>query len=136
MKLGQMPSMVNWPALLIAIGGIPILFLTPLSLGRDSSAVESPVVPPATIQRRRFVLASMVLALLASFAVGTFEVGFNLFGGQMLGLASGTMAIMFATCTVAMLLAQSMMLFPAVRRRIDHRWLTATPNTRCHNAVG
>lgn len=73
----------------IAIGGIPVLLLTPLTLGRDSSAAESLVAPPATIQRRRFVLASVVLALLASLAVGIFEVGFNLFGGQTLGLLVG-----------------------------------------------
>lgn len=125
-SVGQMPSMVNWPALLIAVGGIPILLLTPWSLGRDRSATESPVAPPAIVQRRRFVLASMVLALLASFAVGTFEVGFSLFGGQTLGLTSGTMAIMFITCSVAMLVAQSTLLLPAVRRRIDHRWVAAT----------
>jgi MFS family permease len=126
MNVGQMPNMVNWPSLLLAIGGIPILLLTPWSLGRDRSATESPVAPPATVQRKRFVLASMVLALLASFAVGTFEVGFNLFGGQTLGLTSGTMAIMFVTCSVAMLVAQSMLLLSSVRRRIDHRWVAAT----------
>lgn len=68
----------------------------------------------------------MVLAALATFAVGTFEVGFSLFGGQTLGLTSSTMAIMFVTCSVAMLVAQSMLLLPAVRRRIDHRWVAAT----------
>jgi SAM-dependent methyltransferase len=36
------------------------------------------------------------------------------------------MAIMFVTCSVAMLAAQSMLLFPAVRRRIDQRWVAAT----------
>lgn len=123
---GQMPNMVNWAALLIAIGGIPILLLTPWSLGRDRSAAESATAPPITVQRRRFVRASMVLAALASFAVGTFEVGFSLFGGQTLGLTSSTMAIMFVTCSVAMLVAQSMLLLPAVRRRIDHRWVAAT----------
>ncbi|MDO9196848.1 MAG: MFS transporter [Rhodoferax sp.] len=125
-SVGQMTSMVNWPALVIAVGGIPILLLVPWSLGRDRSTAELPTTPPVTVQRRRFVLASMVLALLASFAVGTFEVGFNLFGGQTLGLTNGTMAIMFVTCSVAMLVAQSMMLLPAVRRRIDQRWVAAT----------
>lgn len=124
--VGRMPSMVNWPGLVIAIAGIPILLLIPWSLGRDRSAAESFAAPSLTVQRRRFVLASMVLALLASFAVGTFEVGFNLFGGQTLGLTSSTIAIMFVTCSVAMLVAQSMMLLSAVRRRIDQRWVAAT----------
>lgn len=126
MNVGQMPSMVNWPAMLIAIAGIPILLLTPAGLARHR--VEAPPVstPATTVQRRRFVLASMVLAALASFAVGTFEVGFTLFGGQTLGLSGSAMAIMFVTCSVAMLAAQSMLLLPAVRRRIDQRWVAAT----------
>ncbi len=126
MRIEQMPSMVNWPALLIAAGGIPILLLTPWSLARDRSTAEVPVPTVASVQRQRFVLASMALAVLASFAVGTFEVGFSLFGGQTLGLASSTMAIMFVTCSVAMLAAQSLLLLPAVRQRIDHRWVAAT----------
>ena len=65
----------------------------------------------------------MLLVLLASFAVGTFEVGFNLFGSQTLGLPTSTMAVMFITCSVAMLAARSMLLFSAVRRRIDQRWV-------------
>ena len=126
MSVAQMPSMVSWPALLIAAGGLPILLLTPWSLGRDRSAAD--VLPPAraSIARRRFVLASRVLALLASFAVGTFEVGFTLFGGQTLGLTSSAMAVMFVTCSVAMLAAQSLLLLPAVRQRIDQRWVAAT----------
>ena len=126
MRIEQMPSMVNWPALLIAAGGIPILLLTPWSLARDRSTAEVPVPTVASVHRQRFVLASMALALLASFAVGTFEVGFSLFGGQTLGLASSTMAIMFVTCSAAMLAAQSLLLLPAVRQRIDHRWVAAT----------
>lgn len=123
---GQMPGMVNWPALMIALAGLPILFLTPASLGRDLVNVGLASAVAVTVQRRRFVLASMVLAALASFAVGTFEVGFTLFGGQTLGLASSTMAVMFVTCSVAMLVAQSLLLLPGVRRRIDHRWVAAT----------
>ena len=126
MTVDQMPSMVNWPALVIAIGGIPILLLIPWSLGRDRSSAELTVTPTATVQRQRFVLASMVLATMASFAVGTFEVGFSLFGGQTLGLTNRTMAIMFFTCSLAMLGAQSMLLVRAVRRRIDHRWVAAS----------
>ena len=123
---GQMPGMVNWPALMIALAGLPILFLTPASLGRDLVNVGLASAVAVSVQRRRFVLASMVLAALASFAVGTFEVGFTLFGGQTLGLASSTLAVMFVTCSVAMLVAQSLLLLPGVRRRIDHRWVAAT----------
>ena len=67
----------------------------------------------------------MLLALLASFAVGTFEVGFNLFGTQTLGLTTATMAAMFITCSLAMLAAQSMLLLSSVRRRVDQRWVAA-----------
>jgi DHA1 family multidrug resistance protein-like MFS transporter len=124
MSVGQMPSMVNLPALLIAIAGVPILLMTPGRLAHDRVATTVAAAP--TVQRRRFVLASMVLAAMASFAVGTFEVGFTLFGGQTLGLTGSTMAIMFVTCSVAMLAAQSMLLLPAVRRRLDQRWVAAT----------
>lgn len=126
MSLEQMPSMLNWPALLIAMVGVPLLLLTPAGLARHHPPAAATGRPPATTVRRRFVLASMVLAALASFAVGTFEVGFTLLGGQTLGLTGSAMAVMFVTCSVAMLAAQSMLLFPAVRRRIDHRWIALT----------
>ena len=123
---GQMPSMVNWPALVVGIIGIPVLLLAPWCLSRErptTAAAPAPGAEPAA--RRHFVRASMLLALLAAFAVGTFEVGFNLFGGETLGLASGTIAVMFFTCSVAMLAAQSTLLLPGVRQRIDQRWIAA-----------
>lgn len=126
MGVGQMPGMVTWPTLLIAASGLPILLLAPWGLVRDRAAEQTPAAALASVARRRFTLASMVLALLASFAVGTFEVGFSLFGGQTLGLSSSAMALMFVTCSVAMLAAQSLLLLPAVRRRIDQRWVAAT----------
>lgn len=49
--------------------------------------------------------------------------GFSLFGGQTLGLPSRTMAVMFITCSLAMLAAQSLLLLRPVRERIDERWL-------------
>lgn len=124
MRVGQMPGMVNWPALFIAIGGIPILLLIPWGVPRDRRSTESLALAATTLERRRFVLATMALALLASFAVGTFEVGFSLFGGGTLGLTSETMAIMFFICSAAMLAAQLMMLLPAVRGHINHRWVS------------
>ncbi len=125
-SVGKMPGMVNWPALAVAVVGIPLLLLAPVSLARDDATSFTASAPPPTVHRRRFVLASMVLAALASFAVGTFEVGFTLFGGQTLGLTGSALAVMFVTCSVAMLAAQSMLLLPAVRRRIDQRWVAAT----------
>ncbi len=122
--VGQMGTMLNWPALAVALAGVPLLLLAPLCLGRNH-----PVAPSLTVEdgasRRRFVHASMLLALLASFAVGTFEVGFNLFGSQTLGLTTATMAAMFITCSLAMLTAQSMLLLSSVRSRIDQRWVAA-----------
>jgi MFS transporter, DHA1 family, multidrug resistance protein len=122
--VGQMGSMLNWPPLAIALGGLPVLVLIPWCLGRDRAA-PLPAAPATSAVRQRFVQASMLLALLAAFAVGTFEVGFTPFGGQTLGLASSTMAAMFVTCSLAMLAAQSMLLLPSVRRRIDQRWIAA-----------
>ena len=122
--VGQMGTMLNWPALAVALAGVPLLLLAPLCLGRNHAVAPSLTVEDGA-SRRRFVHASMLLALLASFAVGTFEVGFNLFGSQTLGLTTATMAAMFITCSFAMLTAQSMLLLSSVRRRIDQRWVAA-----------
>lgn len=122
--VGQMGAMLNWPPMAIALAGVPVLLLAPGCLGRDAAG-EPPDPPSIGIDRRPFVHASMLLALLAAFAVGTFEVGFTLFGGQTLGLANTTMAAMFITCSLAMLAAQSMLLLPSVRQRIDQRWVAA-----------
>lgn len=122
--VGQMGGMLNWPALAVALAGVPLLLLTPWCLGRNHTVVQSLAAEDGA-SRKRFVRASMLLALLASFAVGTFEVGFNLFGSQTLGLTTTTMAAMFITCSLAMLAAQSMLLLSSVRSRIDQRWVAA-----------
>ena len=126
--VGEMGGMLNWPALAVAAAGTPLLLLAPLCFRGNHTIV--PALAPevngvANDPRRQFVHASMLLALLASFAVGTFEVGFNLFGSQTLGLTSATMAAMFITCSLAMLAAQSMLLLSSVRRRVDQRWVAA-----------
>ena len=126
--VGEMGRMLNWPAWVVAVAGVPLLLLTPLCLGRNHAIVAAPVLEVDAVAndpRRHFVHASMLLALLASFAVGTFEVGFNLFGSQTLGLTTTTMAVMFITCSLAMLAAQSMLLLSSVRRRVDQRWVAA-----------
>ncbi len=125
MPVGRMPLMVNWPAIAVALGGVPLLLLAPWGLGRKRAAVAREVSPQTSRVRRQFVRASMGVSMLASFAVGTFEVGFTLFGGQTLGLASSTMAVMFVTCSLSMLVAQSTLLFDGVRRRINQRWVAA-----------
>lgn len=125
MPVGRMPLMVNWPAIAVALGGLPLLLLAPWGLGRKPAAVARDVSLRASRVRRRFVRASMGVSLLVSFAVGTFEVGFTLFGGQTLGLATGTMALMFVTCSLSMLAAQSTLLLEGVRRRINQRWVAA-----------
>ena len=122
--VGQMGGMLNWPALAVALAGVPLLLLTPWCLGRNHAVARSLAAEDGA-SRKRFVHASMLLALMASFAVGTFEVGFNLFGSQTLGLTTTTMAAMFITCSLAMLAAQSMLLLSSVRRRIDQRWVAA-----------
>ncbi|MGN7103309.1 MFS transporter [Ralstonia holmesii] len=123
-RAGQMAGMVNWPALAVVTVGLPLLLTAPrcLQSPRPTDAGIS-TLRSMSRERRQFVGASMLLATLASFATGTFEVGFSLFGGQTLGLSNSTMAAMFVTCSLAMLGAQSLLLFPAVRRRIDQRWV-------------
>jgi MFS family permease len=88
MPVGQMGGMLNWSTLSVAFAGLPLLLLAPWCLGRNHP-VAALLVAKDSPTRKRFVRASMLLALLASFAVGTFEVGFNLFGSQTLGLTTG-----------------------------------------------
>ena len=126
--VGDMGDMLNWPSWAVAAAGVLLLLLTPFCLGRNHATVAAPAVEVdgvANDARRHFVHASMLLALLASFAVGSFEVGFNLFGSQTLGLNTATMATMFITCSLAMLAAQSLLLLSSVRRRVDQRWVAA-----------
>ena len=124
--VGQMPSMINWPALAVAALGIPLLPLVPrYVVAKREHAAAVVAQGRMSPQRRHFVGASMLLAMLASFAAGTFEVGFNLFGGQTLALPSATIAVMFITCSIAMLGAQALLLLPVVRRHIEQRWVAA-----------
>ena len=76
--VGDMGDMVNWPAWAVAVAGVPLLLLTPFCLGRNHATLAALSVQAdgvANDARRHFVHASMLLALLASFAVGSFEVG-------------------------------------------------------------
>ncbi|MFX7977106.1 hypothetical protein ABTK65_19885, partial [Acinetobacter baumannii] len=84
MPAGQMPSMVNWPALVVASVGLPLLLAVRRCLSTTKPILLDSGSVQMTRQRKRFVAVSMLLALLASFAAGTFEVGFSLFGGQTL----------------------------------------------------
>jgi MFS transporter, DHA1 family, multidrug resistance protein len=122
---GTMAGMVDWPWLAVAAAGLPFFLLVPLWIKPQPTTGQcSPPMAMSTI-RARFVHASMLLAGFSSFVTGTFEVGFNLFGGQTLGLSSGTIAIMFVTCSLAMLAAQATLLLRFVRSRIDGRWMAA-----------
>ena len=125
MPVGRMPLMVNWPAIAVALVGLPLLLIAPGGLGRRPAAGAHEVFPQTSRVRSRFVRASIGVSLLASFGVGTFEVGFTLFGGQTLGLVSSTMALMFVTCSLSMLAALSTLLLEGVRRRINQRWVAA-----------
>lgn len=123
MSLPQMPGMVNWPALAVALAGVPLLVVLRSCLAGVGKQTSSMAPRRSSIFRRRFVVASMVLAFFSSFAAGTFEVGFSLFGGQTLGLPSRTIAVMYIACSLAMLAAQSLLLVPSLRDRLNQRWL-------------
>ena len=57
--------------------------------------------------------------------MGAFQVGFNLFGSQTLGLTTTALAVMFITCSLAMLVAQFALIFSSVRGQIDQRLMAA-----------
>lgn len=122
---GQMAGMVNWPALAVAALGLPLLLALPRCLTAPrQSAIEAGSIRKS-LPRRHFIAASMLLAMIAAFGAGTFEVGFNLFGGQTLRLPPATIATIFITCSLSMLGAQALLLLPVVRQRIEQRWVAA-----------
>ena len=125
MAIGSMPSMVNWAAIVVVLAGVPVVLALPWALAGWPLAAEQAALRRSPVPKRRFVAASMALAFFASFATGTFEIGFSLFGGQTLGLPGRTMAVMFITCSVAMLGAQALLLLPGVRQRLGAGSLTA-----------
>jgi MFS transporter, DHA1 family, multidrug resistance protein len=120
--VGQMENMLNWPALAVALAGLPLVLLAPRCLGWHR-VVALPIAAKPSASRTRFLHSSMLLAFFASFAVGTFQVGVNLFGSQTLGLTTTALAAMFVTCSLAMLIAQSSLMFSSVRSRIDQRMM-------------
>lgn len=124
MPVGSMPSMLLWPFFLILLAGIPVLFLMPRLLqttspGEGTQGFQQPVT--AAPWRRRFLLVSMLLAVLVSFGIGAFDVAFNLYGTQVLRFDSNVIAVMFIVCSIAMLGAQWILASPWVRQRLDHR---------------
>ena len=57
--------------------------------------------------------------------MGAFQVGFNLFGSQTLGLTTTALAVMFITCSLAMLVARFSLIFSSVCGQIDQRLMAA-----------
>lgn len=130
MPLASMPAMANLPAVaVVALGALLLLAAFRWLPGQPSM----PATPAAraetplrlTRARKHFVAASLLLAMLASFAAGGFEVGFSLLAGQRLQLGGSELAAMFVTCGLAMLAAQGLLLFKGVRQRITPGWLAA-----------
>ena len=97
-----------------------LLLLTPRCLGPNHSVAQSLAVEDGP-SRRRFVHASMRLALFASIAVSTFRVRFKLFGSRPLRLTNPAIAAMLIACSLAMLAAQSISIFSSVRNQISRR---------------
>ncbi len=127
MPVGNMPSMLPWPFFLILLVGVPVLLLMPRLLRSASPENRARLDHSVSRQpwRRRFLLVSMLLAVLVSFAIGAFDVGFNLFGTQVLRFGSDVIAVMFIVCSVAMLGAQWLLVSPWIRQHLDHRGIAA-----------
>ncbi|MDP1153919.1 hypothetical protein, partial [Klebsiella pneumoniae] len=62
--------MVNWPALVVASVGLPLLLAVRRCLSTTKPILLDSGSVQMTRQRKRFVAVSMLLALLASFAAG------------------------------------------------------------------
>jgi len=50
MSVGAMPNMVNWPALAVAVVGLPLLLLAPASLAGDNARSFIAAPPPTTVR--------------------------------------------------------------------------------------
>ena len=126
MTAGSMLWMVNLPLLVIPVLGLPVLLAAHLWVKPSPTPHPAEVLAATeSADRARFARASMLLAAVAAFAVGTFEIGFNLFGGLTLKAGTTAVAILFVTCSVSMLAAQTTLVWESVRRHVDHHWLAA-----------
>ncbi len=125
MNAAAMPTMTSIPFIVVAAIGIPVLIATYLRLPEpDRSLPRQSVQANTSLQAQpRLVWLSLVLALLATFGLGSFEVGLNLFSRQILKLDPSKVATMFAACSLVMVTAQAVLATPVAKRLLDYRTL-------------
>ena len=119
---GALPA-TGAPFLFIAGGAAAASLLAAMLLPSDGNrpAAEKPAPDP---QGRRQLRRLLLISLLLSIGLGTFEVGLALVGKQELGMTPGQIGIMFAECMVAMAVAQVLIFNPWFPPRAT-RWLLA-----------
>lgn len=79
---------------------------------------------PAATETKALPLAGLLaLSLLVMFGLGSYEVGIALLGRQVLNLGPREIAWMFAECSLVMILAQTLLLAPLIRRQGGRRLL-------------
>lgn len=115
---------VSWPFLIatgLAIVAV-VFVLACVPDGRDQA--RAPAIPAGRSHpERRTATLLLTLAAVAAAGLGVFEVGLTLRGGE-LAMTPLALGLMFALCSVAMLLVQAIVFSPIVRPPTT-RWLIA-----------
>jgi DHA1 family multidrug resistance protein-like MFS transporter len=96
-----------------------------IALGLMSEAGPRCTTQDATINKpdkRAIMLRLGAIALVGTFAIGAFEVGLSLRGKLILGMDSYQIGMMFAECSIVMLVAQVVVFSPLLKPDIT-RWL-------------
>lgn len=125
MSAQAMPWMVKLPLAVVALLGAILLPLLAWNLRTPGPQTidESGAAP--LLPDRRFAWASMILAGVTAYAVGSFETGFNLLGSMRLGVAVEAVAWFFVACSGFMLIAQGLLAWGPLRQRFERRWMAA-----------
>ena len=112
-SLGMNPEgLIAWPLYVagaLAIVALAIVLKLVPQMSRPVSASAAALTSPSTPTEAVKMYAA--LGLLVTFGVGAFEVGLAVFAKQSLALDPTALAVMYAECSVVMLVAQGLVAF-------------------------
>ncbi|MGP1680302.1 MAG: MFS transporter [Burkholderiales bacterium] len=111
-------NLVSMPFLVAAALGAAVWLLTYLEMPRHAGNTTTlPATDkPFASHDSRSVNALLLLTLLMTFGLGSFEVGLTLHGQQSLSLGPGRLSQLFVACMLAMIATQ-MLVFPFLIKR-------------------
>ena len=125
------PIMTNVGPLVLPLAGAAVLALLAaiaamLAVPRQAAVGARPErdQQPALYPEKWLVPRLLALAFIVSAAVGVFEVGLALRGKQELGLTPYQIAVMFAECSLVMIIVQAIVFAPWIKAETT-RWFIA-----------